>query len=92
MQGRMSGQAFLLTFAATGKSETPNRAERMPQLITLIVVTIKIQQRITNPCHRAKPLKPMAPQIHEFLLGKDQASRSTFRYNGAIQPTWSRCN
>jgi hypothetical protein len=38
----MSGQAFLLTFAATGKSETPNRAERMPQLITLIVVTIKI--------------------------------------------------
>jgi hypothetical protein len=28
---RMLGQAFLLTFAATGKSETPSRAEWMPR-------------------------------------------------------------
>jgi hypothetical protein len=36
MQGRMMGQAFLLTFAATGKSETPSRAEPMLRKITLI--------------------------------------------------------
>jgi hypothetical protein len=30
---RMQGQAFLLTFAATGKSETPSRAEQMPSAI-----------------------------------------------------------
>ena len=32
-RGRMQGQAFLLTFSASGKSESPSRAKPMPQPI-----------------------------------------------------------
>ena len=46
---RILGQAFLVTFAATGKSDPPSRAEQMVQLTEITNLTQQInQQQISN--------------------------------------------
>ena len=83
----------LLCFAQAKKSEAPGGAQQK-RPVNLDNQPGKMQikhQRITNPSRR-NTRQPLSALLCAFLCGKDQASRSAFRYNGAIQPTWSRCN
>jgi len=68
-QGRMMGQAFLLTFVpagqgATSKSETPGRAEQMCQKNTLVAIAQLLNNTIGFPIHWKSHLLPPSCNNH----------------------------
>ncbi len=62
-RGRMQGQAFLLTFSASGKSESPSRAKPMPQPTSAIGRPQRSESQIASRAMTRGATRPNNPTL-----------------------------
>jgi len=62
----MMGQAFLVTFAATGKSDTLSRAEQMHQKNTSISQAKLLKNHTGLPIHYALKAGQIMPELRSY--------------------------